>query len=122
MMSSRQDKIDAIKNAWRYIEDVYGVGELMLEVRGGTYIKLCNDNPQQFLFVYHNVARASQAYTHIESWLMDVSTEDIDAIDAIVSMTSNHYIEKCRETTGLSVKRRHSEEAPSNKRPRRSRQ
>lgn len=79
-MYTRQDKIQAIKNAWHFVEDVYGVGELRVELYGGAYIRLCNDNPQQFLFIYHSLTEASRAYTHIESWLNDVSMEEMDAI------------------------------------------
>lgn len=79
-MHTRQDKIKAIKNAWHFIENVYGVGELTLQVLGGSYIRLCNDNPQQFLFIYYSLTGTSQAYTHIESWLLDVYAEDMDAV------------------------------------------
>lgn len=101
MHNIQQDKILAIKNAWHFIEDFYGVGELTLQLLGGSYVRLNNDNPQQFLFVYHSLTGDSQAYTHIESWLHDVSAKDIKDIDDIVTWTTK----RCKEEMKSSLKR-----------------
>jgi hypothetical protein len=94
-----EDKIIAIKNAWHYIEDVYGVGALILEMQGGVCIRLCNDNPQQYLHINHSLTGSCQEYTHIESWLLEVLTEDVEFI---VSLRMGAG---CEEGTKPSLKR-----------------
>lgn len=98
MHTIQQNKIIAIKDAWHFIEDFYGVGELTLQMLGGAYVRLHNDNPQQFVFVYHSLTCTSQVYTHIESWLHDVSSKDIDDI---VTWTTK----SCKEDMKSSLKR-----------------
>lgn len=94
-----EDKIIAIKNAWHYIEDVHGVGALVLEIRGGVCIQVCNDNPQQYLQISHSLTGCCQEYTHIESWLLDASRRDIECI---VSLRIGGG---CEEGTKTSLKR-----------------
>lgn len=80
-MAQIKDKRTAVETAWKHIEDVYGVGALFLQKCDGTYIKICNANPQQFISVQEGFH--TKDYTHIESWLLDIRDNEIEAIVSI---------------------------------------
>lgn len=86
-MSSIQDKRRAIQSAWKHIEDLYGYGELFLYKGDGTYVKICNANPQQFIRVQQGFD--TKEYTHIESWLLDTTDDEIDTIISIKTHTEH---------------------------------
>ena len=102
-MAQIKDKRTAVETAWKHIEDVYGVGALFLQKCDGTYIKICNANPQQFISVQEGFH--TKDYTHIESWLLDTTD---DELKAIVSIRTSIELEDVRNN--LKRRRMHNEE------------
>ena len=107
-MAQIKDKRTAVETAWKHIEDVYGVGALFLQKCDGTYIKICNANPQQFISVQEGFH--TKDYTHIESWLLDTTD---DELKAIVSIRTSIELEDVRNN--LKRRRMHNEEHANKK-------
>lgn len=98
---------DAIRSAWHFIEDAYGVGELCLLMTDGTLIKICNDNSQQLLEVWLGQGEDVMVYTHIESWL---SETDKKILQNIVNVTTKNKSTIHMHNINICPKRRRSSE------------
>ena len=100
---------DAVKSAWHFIEDAYGVGELSLFIDDGRVVRICNDNPQQLLEVSMGQGGDVIEYTHIESWLSDV---DAKILQSIINVSTKTTSDINMQDKNVCPKRLRSSEIP----------